>query len=148
MYVLGVVNNSRQTLHGVQCFVTGWDFQLAADYQVPPKQPLQPVGQAKGSERVDVPPSTNGQPSAYFEFVDHCAPTSSIDGANGNSPGLCAIFGFGQLPTVSKIDVSLEGDGFSIPARFSVATRQRSAEMLGGEYHDVRFLPLTVKRLR
>lgn len=140
-YVIGVVNRSGSTLHGVQCFVTDWDFEMLPDPSLPRKHPLQPVGQPKGAERIDVPPSTNNQPSAYFELVDILARSTASD-SDGANPTLCSTYGLGSLPFNCTISASLEGDGFVLPALFSVATRiPRTDE------RDVQLIPLTVKRL-
>lgn len=138
VYVLGVTNRSGATLHGVQCFVLGVD-----EYSgIQERRPLQPVGLPAHAERIDVPPSTNNQPSAYFEFVE----TYSQE-ADGGWVWLCVPYGENQLPFIANVTVSLEGDGFQHEARFNVANRRFGYFDEQQEWHDVEMIPLTVTRL-
>jgi len=98
------------------------------------------------AERIDVPPSVNGHPSAYFEFVEDR--TEPDNPAQDTWSWLCVKYGEAMLPVVGHVDVVLKGDGFSKPATFTVSRRNRRAETLSGEYFDVQLTPLTVKRVR
>ena len=142
VYLIGVINNSPKTLHGVRCFVLSVEGYQGEQR----RRPLQPLGVPRYAESIDIPRSTNGQPSAYFEFVaDHTARDKPAEGTFG---WLCVPYGDAMLPPIAHVEVALEGDGFTKPATFSVAKRKRGAETLSGEYIDVRLTPLTVKRIR
>ena len=141
VYLVGAINNTRATLHGVQCFVDSVE-----EYQGPEtaRRPLQPLGAAKYAERIDVPPSTNSRPSVYFQLVEDFTRTKL---AEDGWSWLCVQFGSAQLPFIAHVNISLEGDGFTKKARFSVSRRKRRAEELDGTYTDVQLTALTVRRL-
>lgn len=140
VYVLGVLNTSGTTLQGVQCFVLGVDEYAGLQE----RRPLRPVGLPPHAERLDVPPSTNNQPSAYFAFVEDVTDTGT---AEDGWAFLCVPFGESLLPFVAHINISLEGEGFVCEARFQVSKRKPGHFNDEQEWNEVEILPLTVTKL-
>ena len=101
VYLIGAINSSPMTLQGVRCFVLSVE-GYQGDQR---RRPLQPLGVPRYAESIDVRRSTNGQPSAYFEFVeDHTAPNKPAD---DTFAWLCVPYGDAMLPPIAHVEVAL-----------------------------------------
>jgi len=140
-FVVGVINRTAHELKGVQCFVLG----VREDRRIGERRPLQPVGEPKGSERVNIPPSTTDQPTAYFELAEMYLRNDEPE-ASSDMAWLCVTYGENMLGFSSHVRISLEGEGFALEEWFHVFTRTNGYHDEAGKWHGPGMVGLNVTR--
>ena len=142
-FVVGVVNNTGYDLREVQAFVLG-----VQEYRgTRERHPLQPVGAPKGSDRINVPPSTNNRPSAYFEIAEMYLKEGEPEHVS-DMAWLSVTYGESALAFSSHVQISIEGEGFAIEGEFHVYTRTNGYTDDNGKWHEPGKVGLHVRRLR